>query len=461
VDIQFNKNEDLSANLTLTFTPEDYQPKWDELLKKQQKNVAVKGFRPGKAPMGMVKKMYGGAILLETINNMINESVDNYLKENNIEILARPIEIDTDKEYDFENPSDFEFKFEIGLAPEFDLNVSEKDELIRYNISIEDSEIDKEVEMLCQRNGELKEVEVASNEDVIYASVAELDAEGSLLDGGVTGKKVTFTLKSVDDETTKNAFVGKTKGDVVNADIFKVYKDDKSVVARTLEVSEDEAEDLNSTFQFSIEEVKAFTPAIVGQELFDKVFPGLNVNDETTFREKIKEGLAAYYKDEAEYYLDHQIEKLLNQNHSFSLPANFLKKWMLASDKKNYNEENIEEKYDAEAQALSAFLIREKIVEKYEVEVTEDEIKDTAIAYSIGMFRQYGIPNAGPEMVGGYAAEQLKESSFRNKMFDIAQKKKVYDKVRDVATIKDLDIEKEAYYAKINEERSQQEVVSA
>ncbi|MCZ2128735.1 MAG: trigger factor family protein, partial [Bacteroidia bacterium] len=150
----------MSAKLTVTFTPEDYQPKVEEQLKKQQKKVSIKGFRPGKAPMGMVKKMYGESVLINEINELTNQSINNYLKDNNIEILARPIESQDQQALDFANPTDFTLSFDIGLAPAVSLNISDKDVVKRYKIKLQDSELEDEIKYLTERFGDMTDKDV-------------------------------------------------------------------------------------------------------------------------------------------------------------------------------------------------------------------------------------------------------------------------------------------------------------
>lgn len=454
MDIQFQKNDDLSAKLTITFTPEDYQTNWDNELKKQQKQLSIKGFRPGKAPLGMVKKMYGSGILVNAINELTNKTVDTYLKDNNIDILARPMEAEDQKELNFENPADFVISFDLGLAPEVNLNISEKDTVVRYKIEVEESDVDNEVKYLAERYGELKDIDTVEADSLVYAEVSELDNEGNLIDEGITNKIISFTLKTIEDEAIKAELIGKKEGEVVSLNLLSLYKNDKSMLAKTLEVSEEIADDLNPVFQVKINQIQAQQVAEINQDLFDKIFPGQNITDETAFRSQLKENLQGYFAEEAEQLFEHYLDQTLQNNHPLPLPESFLKRWLVESKEAEYNESNIEERFEQEASALRKMLVREKIAMENKIEISPEEIQDTAIAYCIGLFRQYGIPNASPEMVKDYAMKQLKEYAFVHKMNDIALRRKVTNKLKEVVTIQESEISKDDFYKKVNEQRA-------
>jgi trigger factor len=461
VDIQFQKNEDLSAKLTITLTPEDYQDSWENQLKKQQKSVSIKGFRPGKAPMGMVKKMYGSSVLANEINTLFNKSIDSYVKDNNIEYLARPVEIEQDAVMDFENPQNFVMSFELGLAPQFDLNIDAIPAITRYVIEVDDQEVDKEVEFIQDRFGEMKEKEVVEEGDMITATVTELTESGEVFAEGVKDKTISFTLLSIEDESTKKQFVGKKKGDTLQVNILDIYNKNEKITANTLDISTEVLADMNPVVQLEIVEVKSKVKAEVGQELFDSVFPGLDVNDVVTFREKLKENIASYFAEESEQLFEFYLDKALQDAHPMELPDGFLKKWLMLSNAKDFNTDNIEEKYAVEADALRKMLVRDKIAQKEEITVLEKELFETAISYSIGLFRQYGIPNASEDMVRDFALKQLKEEAFVQKMHDITIRRKVTNKLKELVTIQETPISKDDFYLKVNEQRGVEAAATA
>lgn len=453
MDIQFLKNEDLSAKLTLKITPEDYQEAWENQLKKQQKNISIKGFRPGKAPMGMVKKMYGSAVLATEVNTLINKSIDAYLKENNISYLARPVEIENEAVMDFENPSDFSVSFELGLSPEFELNLNAIPAITRYKIDVDDQDIDKEIEFAQDRFGVLKEKDTVEEGDMITCTVNELSESGEILENGITNKKVNFTLLTIEDEAVRSQFLGKKMDDVLQVNILSVFNNNENVAATSLEVSKEVLSDMNPVVQITINAIKSKVKAEIGQELFDSVFPGLEIKDEVTFRERLKENIASYFEEEAEQLFEFYLDKALYDAHPMSLPDTFLKKWLMQSNEKDFNAENIDEKYIMEAEALKKMLVRDKIAAKEDIKVTENELYETAISYSIGLFRQYGIPNANHEMVRDFAMKQLKEEAFVQKMHDITMRRKVTVKLKELVTIQETPISKDDFYLKVNEQR--------
>jgi trigger factor len=459
VNIQFQKNQDLTANLTIQIKAEDYQQSWEQKLKKQQKNVSIKGFRPGKAPMGLVKSMYGTALLADEINNMTSKAINDYLKDNKIDILARPMESSSQSALDFDNPSDFELSFDLGIAPEVAINISDNDVVRRYNIVVSEEDINHEIEYLQERFGKLENKDVVESEDVIYANVSELNEAGEEFEGGVTAQNISFSLKSVEDKDVVKSFEGKKVEDTLVQNILSVYKNNDSVIASTLGIAKEAVADLNPSFRFTILEIKNFIPAELNETFFSEASGNPEVKTVEEFKIKIKENFEAYLKEEAEHLVDFEIEKLLDSKHSVELPDSFLKRWLMESNEGTYTQENIDEKYEKEANSLRSLLIREEIARVYDVKVETNDITDSAIAYSINLFRNYGIPNATPAMVSDFAKKQLQEQSFVQQMNEIALRRKVTLKVKELVTFQEESITKDEFYKKVNEQRG--EVASA
>ncbi|NQW43395.1 MAG: trigger factor [Bacteroidetes bacterium] len=450
MEVNFNKIDDLNATLTVALSKTDYTEKIDKELKKHQKTVAIKGFRVGTAPLGMIKSMYGKGILAEEINRLASRGLYDYLKENNIDILAQPIESENVKSVvDIENGENFLFAFDLGLAPTFELNISEKDTLDKYIIAIDDSEVDKEIEQLAVRNGDTENVEVAEEKDLIYGTISELNESNEVLEGGILDKTISLTPELITDAATKNLLIGVTKGSILTVDIFELFNNNQSVISSSLGIAKEAVNDLFKNFKLTITEITRRKPAAINQELFDKVMGAGIANSEEEFRIKVKENIQNYYQNESEHQIEHMLTHLLSDKHDVKLPDSFLKRWLIASKEKSYNQENIDERYAQESNTLKEVLIREKIAAKYGLKVEMEDIEQASIGYTLSMFRNYGLQNPDFEFVKKFSDDSLKKEEHVQQMNDIAVRRKVYDKLKEIITYKEIPISIEDFYKAI------------
>ena len=451
MNVTFEEKDALNALLTIELNPEDYQPKVDAELKKYRTRANIPGFRPGKAPMGVIKKMVGSSMLVDEINKLASESLFKHLEENKIDILGQPLASEEQTEMDFDNPSDFMFKFDLGLAPKFDLNISAKDKLNRYQITIPEDEVDKEVDNNLRRFGKMLEIDLTEgDQDTVKGILTELDASGEPLEGGVAGKETTVLLEMVKHKPTQKALIGKKVGDVVKIDIFKFFNDNEKVLASTVELPAEGIKDLNKDFNLEITEVKRFEKASLGQDLYDQVLGKDVAKTEEEFRAKLAENIEQYYKSEAENQLDHSISHLITDKHDkINLPDEFLKRWLIKTYPDNYNEENIDELYGKESDHLRRQLVTEKIVSEFKLEVTQEDINQISIGYTAQMLRQYGMNNPDLETIRYFEEKNKEDKNYMRKIGDIAIDRKVTDHVKTMVTIKDKKISLEAFYKMI------------
>ncbi len=450
MEVNFNKTDELNATLTVALTKADYAEKIEKELKKHQKNVAIKGFRVGAAPIGMIKNMYGKAILADEVNKVTSKALYDYLKENNIDILAQPIESDTVKSVvDLENGENFLFAFDLGLAPNVELNISEKDTLDKYIIAVEDSEIEKEIEQLTIRNGETENVEIAQEKDLIYGTITELNDSNEALEGGIADKTISLTPELITDEATKNLLIGITKESTITVDIFKLFNDNHSVISSSLGITKDAVNDLFKNFKLTITEITRRKPAALNQELFDKVMGEGIANSEEEFRQKVKENIENYYQSESQHQIEHMLTHLISDKHDIQLPDSFLKRWLLVSKEGTYNEENIDERYSQESSTLKEVLIREKIAAKYGIKVEMEDIEQASLGYTLSMFRNYGLQNPEFEFVKKFSDDSLKKQEHVQQMNDIAVRRKVYDKLKEIVSYNEIHVTIEEFYKAI------------
>ena len=451
MNVSFEKKDDLNAIISIIVTNDDYQENLNKQFKDYRKKAKIPGFRPGTVPMGMIKQMIGKSALFEEVNRLTSEALYKHLQENTIDILGQPMTSTERKgETDFDNYGDFTFHFDLGLAPIFDLNISSKDKLTRYEVELDQKEVATEVKNLRRQNGKLETKDKSETEnDSVVILVTEVDKKGEHKEGGVFEQEVTVLPEVVKHSKTKKQLVGVSTGDELNLNIFDLFNDNEMVIKQSLGIEQEAIATLNKTFKAVVKEIRQVVPAELNQEFFDLVMGPGAVKDEKEFEAKIEENLGSYYQAEAEKQLDAEVNKILEKNHSFVLPDAFLKRWLQETKPETYSPETVDEQYAKESVVLHKQLIREKIAEQENVEVTDEDVNQTSFAYTAQMLRQYGLNNPDPSMVQNFEAKNREDKNYLMRIRDVVVEKKVLDKVKDLITIKSKKLAVDKFYDEV------------
>lgn len=451
MNVSFEKKDELNAIISVIVTNDDYQENLNKQFKDYRKKAKIPGFRPGTVPMGMIKQMIGKSALFEEVNRLTSEALYKHLQENTIDILGQPMTSTERKgETDFDNYGDFTFHFDLGLAPIFDLNISSKDKLTRYEVELDQKEVATEVKNLRRQNGKLETKDKSETEnDSVVILVTEVDKKGEHKEGGVFEQEVTVLPEVVKHSKTKKQLVGVSTGDELNLNIFDLFNDNEMVIKQSLGIEQEAIATLNKTFKAIVKEIRQVVPAELNQEFFDLVMGPGAVKDEKEFEAKIEENLGSYYQAEAEKQLDAEVNKILEKNHSFVLPDAFLKRWLQETKPETYSPETIDEQYAKESVVLHKQLIREKIAEQENVEVTDEDVNQTSFAYTAQMLRQYGLNNPDPSMVQNFEAKNREDKNYLMRIRDVVVEKKVLDKVKDLITIKSKKLAVDKFYDEV------------
>ena len=374
MNIKQESTGELTGTIQIELSQNDYIAFVNNSLRELQKKAALKGFRPGKVPYGLIKKMYEKSVIAEEVNKLLSESINKYITENKLEILGYPIpNYEKNNKIDFENATDFEFFFDIGFIPSFTLDISENYAVDYYDITVEDKVVDNYLEETRRRFGQFIEAESIADGDLIQGEIRELDENNQLKDEGLKNN-TSISLNFIKDENARKEFIGKKIGDKV---IFNPLKATGNIIETTsmLGISKDETEKAEGDFEFTISKISRVEPAVVDKELYDKVYPGSEIEDEKQFREKLAGEARSYYMVESENYFVHTtMEKLVNET-EFSLPDEFLKRWLVDSDEK-LTVESVERDFQGYRKSLRQQLIIDKIMKEHNIKVTDQEIKD-------------------------------------------------------------------------------------
>lgn len=448
MNVTLEKKDELNAIITIEVKKEDYQEKLDTQFKDYRKKARIPGFRPGQVPMGMVRKMIGKSVLYDEVNKLTSNGLYEYLKENNIDILGQPMSsIEKKSELDFDNYGDFIFHFDLGLAPEFDLQYSDKDKMTSYDIQLDDAEVETEIKNLRRQYGALENVDKAETEnDSLVLILTEVDKKGEHKDGGVFEQEATVLPEVVKSKKVKKQLVGASVNDEIKLDVFDLFNDNNLVISQSLGLEKEAVADLNKTFKAKVKEIRRVNAAELNQDLFDQVLGKDAAKNEEEFQAKIRENLESYYQAESEKQLDAEVNKMLAEKHQISLPDEFLKRWLVETKPEAYTTDTIDDKYTDESVVLRKQLIREKIAEVEEIEVTEQDVNQTSYAYTTQVLRQYGMNNPDPAMVRNFEAKNREEQDYMLRIRDVVVEKKVLEAVKSKLTLKPKKIAVEKFY---------------
>jgi trigger factor len=379
--------DDLNAVLKVKVEKSDYSAEVEKVLKDYRKKANVKGFRPGMVPMGMIKKLYGKAILLDEVNKVVSESLTKHLIDEKLDILGEPLpSIETKSDLDFDNNEEFEFAFDIALAPTYELKLSKRDKINYYEIKVDDEMIQQTIESHASRNGKTEEVEVVEEKDLVKGKYEQLDTENNVVADGLLTEDSLFAVDKIEEESIRALVIGAKKDDIVDFDIKKAFTN-MTDLASMLRIEKEEAEALSGNFRFTVQSITRHIPAEVNQELYNSVYGEGTVNSEEEYREKIIAEIKESFVSSSDYKLLLDAKEKLVGKAKMTLPDAFMKRWLVAVNKE-LTEEAVEKDYDSMQKDLAWQLIKNKITEEQEIKVEESDLLDFAKKSVLMQFQQ-------------------------------------------------------------------------
>ncbi len=434
--------DSLNAEIKIAVTPLDYEERVGEALKKVQRQASMPGFRPGKVPAGLIKKQYGTKILVDEINKMLNDIIYKYIQENNIEILGNPLPKDQTK-VDFEKQKDFEFTYEIGLSPQFTVNLDSKNSFTFKTVKIDDALVEKYIKDVRKNYGKPVNPETAGEKDVVFVDINELDESGNIKPGGIF-KSTSVSFERIKNETAKAKLLGVKKDDKIVVNVNELYDTalDKSV---SLGIDKDLAETVNCNLQLTVKNIARLEDAELNQELFDKVYGPGNVNSEEEFREKIKNELGLMFNADSERFLKTEVENKLIERLNIKLPDAFLKRWLMVVNEKPISREELESDYNNYAKAMQWRLIENKIIKDNAIKVDADEAKDEAKAFIKGEYARYGqVPT--DEDLEKISKDLLSKEKEAQKILEGLYSKKVIGLIKEKCTLETKELSYDEFF---------------
>jgi trigger factor len=430
----------LNAVLKVELTPEDYQAKVEKTLKEHQRKANLPGFRPGKVPFGVIKKMYGGSITAEELNKTVSESLNSYILENKLELLGSPMAmVDEPLDIDMVNPKDVTFKFEIGIQPEINVTLNNELAVDYLTISVSEEMVDRYLDDIRKRYSKQTSTDVSAAGDRLSGTFVELE-NGEPKENGIS-KEASILIDVIKDEALKSQFIGLTVGSTVVFNPMKAFENAVEVAAM-LGISKEQAEALESDFNYTVSEIFLIEDAELNEEFYTKLYPGDEIKTIEAFRERIRKDAATSFVQESDKVFMDKVVKTLIEKANLELPDAFLKRWIVDSNEGKVTVEQIEAEYANYATSVKWQLIENKIIIDNDLKVTEEDIRD----YYRAMFRfSEEMDDETKKRIDSILDSFMKNKEEVRKINDQLHDKKLLDLFKTVITLNTKEVSYEDF----------------
>lgn len=423
----------------------DYAEQVDKSLRSFRQKANVPGFRKGMVPMGLVKKMYGKHVLAEEVNKLVSENLFKYIRENNLNVLDEPMPNETEqKEIDFDTQENFEFCFDVALAPEIKIALDKNDILPYYQVTVDDEMVNNQVASYRANFGAYDQVEDIEEKDLVKGVVAELE-NGSPKEGGIVVEGTVLMPMYLKNEEEKAKFIGAKLNSVVVFDPKKAYEGAEAEIAAFLKIEKDQIEGIANEFSFEIQEITRHKEAELNQELFDKVFGEGVVSTEEEFRNKIKESIAEQYEPQANYkFLVDARDLLVAKAGELQFAEGLLKRWLLAANENN-TPEKIEEDYPKIIEDLKYHLTKEALVKENNLKVEDADIETFTKRVARSQFAQYGMLSVPEDVLENYSKDMLKNKEMLQNIIDRCVEEKLAGWLKEQVAVDTKEVSAEEF----------------
>jgi len=410
MNVSLQNIDKVSALLTVKLEKADYQEKVDKSLKSLRQKAQIPGFRKGMVPMSLVKKMYGKSVIAEEVNKELSEAVYKYIQDNNLAILGEPLpNEEKQQDIDFDTMEEFEFLFDIALAPEFKAEADAKDVVDYYTIDVTEDMVNSQVKTYTQRNGKYDKVDVYEDKDMLKGLLAELDENGNTKEGGIQVEGAVMMPSYMKNDDQKAIFANAKVNDVLVFNPHTAWDGNATELASLLKIDKEDVAEMKSDFSFQVEEITRFVEGELSQEIFDQVCGKDVVKTEEEFRAKVKEAIAHQFVADSDYkFLIDARKMLMEKVGKLEFPDALLKRIMRLNNP-DKDENFVEENYDKSIEELTWHLIKEQLVKANDIKVEQEDVANMAKEATRAQFAQYGMMNVPEELLENYSKEMLKK----------------------------------------------------
>ncbi len=429
MNISKEQLDELNAVVTVDIAKEDYTDKVENILKDYRKNANIPGFRKGHVPMGLVKKQYGKAVLVDEVNKLLQEALNKYLTEEKLDVLGNPLPKEQEN-FDWE-AEDYSFEFELGLAPKFEVNLNGKKAITHYKIVANDEMIDNQIKTIQKQYGKLVPKDVAEKDDLIAGSFANEEKE--------INNQTTVSLDKIKGKRNLDKFLSAKIGDAITLKTKGLFNDDHDLI-NALKISHDDAHDLDIEVTFTVTEINKQELADLDQELFDKLYGPGTIKSVTELRDKIKQDAEKQFEQQSEQQLLNAITEAALENTKFELPVEFLQKWIRATGEQPITVDEAKDEFEKSEKGLRYQLIEGKIINDNNLQVTFDELKDFAKDLIKGQMAQFGQNSPEDKELEDIAARILSNQDEVKRISEQLMSQKLLNYYKENAKLKTKEV---------------------
>ncbi len=421
----------VNAQIKITLEKADYQESVNKTLRSYRQKAQIPGFRPGMAPMSLIKKMYEKGVTADELNKTLSDSLFNYIKDNSLNILGEPLPSESQEAQDLDGEGPFEFIFDIAIAPEMNYTLNKKDSIPYYTITVTEEMVDSQVKAYASRGGRYEKVEEFQMGDSVKGNLVEISES----EDAVKVEDALMLPSFFKNEDEKAKFANAKVGDVITYNPHKANDGNEAEMASLLRLPKEVAKDVTSDFTFEIKEINRFVEGELNQELFDQIYGEGAVDSLEAFRAKVKEDIASQFAPESDYrFMVDAEEKLVAKLKDVVFPEAFLKRWLLVADNKK-TAESIDADMPKMIEELKWHLMKEDIVKKNDIKVENADVLAIAKAITKAQFAQYGMANVPEELLDQYAGEMLKKPEQARNLQDQALSRKVAEFLKETVKV--------------------------
>ncbi len=404
------------ATISVEVKPTDYNNKVAKVLLDYRKTAEIPGFRKGKTPMGIINKKYRTSVVAEEVNRLLQDELYKYITSEKLRVWGSPMPVES-KAVDWQNDEDFNFVYELGLAPEFDVNITSKDKLSYYKIEADTKLVEGYCIDIAKKYGKMSTPEVSVKGDLVFCTIEQLDVTGKVMGNGIKND-ATVSMDHIADPKIKKQFIGLKISDIISVNVLEAFKNHTDLAAM-LNVDHAAIHNLTSKeFRFTVKNVNRLEPAELNTELFDKVYGPGKVKNEKEFKAKVKLEAEGQFVGESDRMLKNDVVAYLIDKLKLDMPNDFLKRWLVQTSEQPITMEMLAKEYDMYAKSLQWQLIENKILEKFSIKVTQDDVLAHAKILIGTQMKQYGQPEGDDKQLTEIANNILKNEEERKKLYD-------------------------------------------
>ena len=439
MNISFDNTEKISGVLTIVIEEADYQADVKKQLNDYRKRANIPGFRPGMAPMGLIKKQVEPSVKVDVINKLVGNKIYEYIREEKINMLGEPMPHEGEAPVDLDQPAPYTLKFDIAVAPEMDVKLSKRNKITYYDIQVDEKMVNDQIDAYASRGGKYEKVDDYKEGDMLKGDLRELNADGSTKEGGIEVADAVMLPGYMKDEKQKKLFAKCKAGDIISFNPKKAFESEIEI-SSLLKITKEEAKDIEADFSYQVTEITRYVKHAIDQELFDQTFGEGNVKSEKEFKEKIEANLKEQLAMNAEYRFLADVRAYIEKKLGKVEYADSIMKRIMLANNKDKDMDYVEKNYEASLKELTWHLAKNQLLEQCEVKIEDADVKEVAKEMTRMQFAQYGMSNIPEEYIDNYAEEMLKKPEQVDQLLNQAADRKLMKALKEVVTLEEKKI---------------------